>query len=119
MLILCSEGCLLKSAISPSIKCLFTISPYSNIILFTSTCLREIVYELIYSFSFFFVKLFAPGYLNGPFLISLYILSILYFVTISGNVRFIAIVIGTPYSSILIFGSTEITVLAEKSTRFP
>lgn len=46
-------------------------------------------------------------------------LSILYGVTVSGYVRFKAILHGTPSSSILIVGSGVITVRAEKSTRFP
>lgn len=43
----------------------------------------------------------------------------LYGVTVSGYVRFKAILQGTPSSSILIFGSGVITVRAEKSTLFP
>jgi hypothetical protein len=46
-------------------------------------------------------------------------LSMLYGVTVSGYVRFKAILHGTPNSSILMFGSGVITVRAEKSTRFP
>lgn len=46
-------------------------------------------------------------------------LSILYGVTVSGYVRFKAILQGTPSSSILMVGSGVITVRAEKSTRFP
>jgi len=43
----------------------------------------------------------------------------LYGVTVSGYVRFKAMLLGTPNSSMLIFGSGVITVRAEKSTRFP
>ncbi len=42
----------------------------------------------------------------------------LYGVTISGNVMFFAIAIGTPNSLILNVGSGVITVRAEKSVRF-
>lgn len=42
-----------------------------------------------------------------------------YFVTVSGNVSFRAILSGTPTSSTSKFGSGEITVRAEKLTRFP
>lgn len=40
-------------------------------------------------------------------------------VTVSGKVRFMAMVLGTPSSSRLRLGSGDTTVLAEKSTRFP
>lgn len=43
----------------------------------------------------------------------------LYGVTVSGYVRFNAILHGTPNSSMLMVGSGVITVRAEKSTRFP
>jgi len=43
----------------------------------------------------------------------------LYGVTVSGYVRFKAILQGTPSSSMFIFGSGVITVRAEKSTRLP
>ena len=43
----------------------------------------------------------------------------LYGVTVSGYVRFKAMLHGTPNSSMLIFGSGVITVRAEKSTLFP
>lgn len=43
----------------------------------------------------------------------------LYGVTVSGYVRFSAILHGTPSSSMLIVGSGVITVRAEKSTRLP
>jgi len=46
-------------------------------------------------------------------------LSILKGVTISGKVRFCAMVRGTPTWSIRRFGSGVMTVRAEKSTRFP
>lgn len=43
----------------------------------------------------------------------------LYGVTVSGYVKFKAMLHGTPSSSMLIVGSGVITVRAEKSTRFP
>lgn len=43
----------------------------------------------------------------------------LYGVTVSGYVRFRAMLQGTPSSSMFIVGSGVMTVRAEKSTRFP
>lgn len=61
----------------------------------------------------------APGYILVPFKTSFRIASMLKSVTRSGYVNVIAISIGTATSSISKFGSGDITVRAEKLTRFP
>ena len=61
----------------------------------------------------------APGYWSGPFRIRFLSSSIFQGVTRSGIVSLWATSIGTPTSLMSMLGSGEITVLAEKSTRFP
>ena len=61
ILSLCKVGCLLNSTISPSTKCLSTISPFSKTILLVST-----YFNAIWLFEFFLI-VFIPGYLFGPF----------------------------------------------------
>ena len=61
----------------------------------------------------------APGCLNGPFLMSWRRCAMLYWLTRSGYVSIIAMCKGTPTWSILRFGSGEMTVRPEKSTRLP
>ena len=62
---------------------------------------------------------FAPGYASGPLAINFLSLSKLNLLTVSGKVKFIAIFIGTPTSSMDILGSGVMTERAEKSTLFP
>ena len=57
--------------------------------------------------------------MDGPFITNFFNFSIFQSVTISGMVNFLATVSGTPTSDKSKFGSGEITVLLEKSTRFP
>merc|ERR1740123_2284143 len=61
----------------------------------------------------------APGYWLLPLLTRACILSMLKGVTISGKVRFWAMLLGTPTWSILRLGSGVMTVLALKSTLLP
>jgi len=61
----------------------------------------------------------APGWVVGPFATSCAIRLMLYGVTSSGTVRFIATDRGTPTWSMPKFGSAVMTVRAEKSTRLP
>ena len=62
---------------------------------------------------------FAPGCTSGPFSTAFFKPSILCTVTLSGYVKIFATLSGTATSSILRFGSGEMTVRPEKSTRFP
>ena len=63
--------------------------------------------------------LFAPGYTLLPLRINVYKRLILYLLTTSGNVKFIAILYGTPSSSMLKLASGLMTERALKSTRLP
>mmetsp|Transcript_61869 Transcript_61869/g.108729 ORF Transcript_61869/g.108729 Transcript_61869/m.108729 type:complete len:241 (+) Transcript_61869:86-808(+) len=63
--------------------------------------------------------MFAPGWRSGPLSTSFRIRSMLYWLTISGYVITLATSSGTPTWCTCRFGSGEMTVRPEKSTRFP
>ena len=112
--ILCRDGCRLKITTSPSTICRSTRHPYCKLIspprLWYRRSIRSPVSRITY---------FAPGCSFGPFRTSCCSLWMLYGVTVSGYVNVRAILLGTPTSSRLRFGSPVMTVRAEKSTRLP
>mmetsp|Transcript_8521 Transcript_8521/g.15757 ORF Transcript_8521/g.15757 Transcript_8521/m.15757 type:complete len:204 (-) Transcript_8521:41-652(-) len=110
------DGCLLNNTTSPSWRCLSTISPNSR---FSAMRLRFAYLSSIRAPFDFSCTIFAPGCLFGPFLTAFLRRFMLCFVTRSGYVQIIAHSTGTPTSSTERFGSGEITVREEKSTRLP
>ena len=94
--------------------CLLTISPISRLIV--SWLFSRIVILIL---PFFLWILLAPGHLSGPFSTNLVNLSILKVFTVSGLVKLVAILMGTPSWSNSKLGSGVITLLAEKSTLLP
>lgn len=113
-LTLCKLGWRLNSTISPSMICLSTISPMlkPSAMAFRFPNLRNF---LLLSLA---TKL-APGCTSGPFLTAYLSMSTLCDVTRSGYVNTFATRSGTATSSMRRFGSGEMTVRPEKSTRFP
>ncbi len=94
--------------------CLYTISPICN---YYAIFLLFAFFKRIPPF--FFITVFAPGCKSGPLITVFFIYSILYLLTTYGNVRIMAIYLGTISWPINAFGSGEITDLPEKSTLLP
>ena len=115
--ILCSEGCLLNSTMSPFCRCLSTRKPYSR---WRSASRRTKRRSSRWPSSRTMnLAPVCPGGGCGPLATSAASLPMLCGVTDSGTVSVSAIDHGTPSSSSARFGSPEMTVRAEKSTRLP
>ena len=99
-------GWRLNKTPSPSIICLCTLSPFCSLIDSLSIYLREIFSPVFLS------KIFAPGYSSGPFLTSFKRNFLLLSFTVTGLVKFLAILRGIPNSLIDSWGSGVITDLA-------
>jgi hypothetical protein len=101
-----------RSTVSPMLRFWATLS-------FGAYCSAILRSSFPGSFVFGFSTWFAPGHTSGPFRMHARSFSMLWSMTFSGNVMIFATCRGTPTCVISRFGSGEMTVRAEKSTRFP
>eukprot|EP00659_Diplonema_papillatum_P008562 gene8561-biopygen8550 len=114
----CSDGCLLKITQSPLIRWRSTMSPGSRFSAMVRRSFSESIAKPRFC-PFVFFMYTAPGWTCAPLTIALYSICLLFSNTRSGYVMTFATNSGMANSVIFKFGSGEMTVRPEKSTRFP